>query len=104
MQLMPDGRNVTGCFTADFTLAEVGALRARQAIPFRGHARDGEFRWETVLIMLPILLSILVAGMVVVTTILALTATVPKRRIMVASIKAGMGCGRVMHKEGIVVL
>ncbi len=98
---MPAGRNVTGCFTADFTLAEVGALRARQAIPFRDHARGGEFRWE---MMLSILLSILVAGMVVVTTSLALTATVPKRRIMVASTKAGMGCGRVMHKEGIVVL
>lgn len=42
---MPDGRNVTGCFTSDFTLDEVRQLRAIQALPFRDHSHDGRFRY-----------------------------------------------------------
>ena len=45
MQVLPDGRNVTGCFTSDFTLAEVQQLHARQALAFRDHQHDGKYRW-----------------------------------------------------------
>ena len=45
VQVLPDGRNVTGCFTSDFTLAEVQQLRARQALAFRDHQHDGKYRW-----------------------------------------------------------
>ncbi len=38
-----DGRPVTGWFTEDFTLAELKTLRARERLPFRSHAYDGQF-------------------------------------------------------------
>jgi glycerophosphoryl diester phosphodiesterase len=38
-----DGERVTGWFVEDFTLAELRTLRARERIPTRSHARDGEF-------------------------------------------------------------
>ena len=45
MQVMPDGRNRTGCFTADFTLHELSKLRATQSLAFRDQYYDGKFRW-----------------------------------------------------------
>jgi glycerophosphoryl diester phosphodiesterase len=36
-----DGRQVTGWFTEDFTLAELRTLRAVERLPFRSHAYDG---------------------------------------------------------------
>jgi glycerophosphoryl diester phosphodiesterase len=38
-----DGRSVTGWFTEDFTLAELRTLRARERLPFRSRAYDGQF-------------------------------------------------------------
>ena len=38
-----DGDTVTGWFTEDFTLAELRTLRARERLPFRSHAWDGQF-------------------------------------------------------------
>ena len=38
-----DGVGVTGWFTEDFTLAEIRSLRARERLPFRSHAYDGQF-------------------------------------------------------------
>ena len=38
-----DGRSVTGWFTEDFTLAELKTLRARERLPSRSHAYDGQF-------------------------------------------------------------
>lgn len=37
-----DGERITGWFTEDFTLAELKTLRARERLPFRSHAHDGE--------------------------------------------------------------
>jgi glycerophosphoryl diester phosphodiesterase len=37
-----DGQQVTGWFTEDFTLAELRTLRAKERLPFRSHAHDGE--------------------------------------------------------------
>jgi glycerophosphoryl diester phosphodiesterase len=42
-----DGRSVTGWFTEDFTLAEIKMLRARERLPFRSHAYDGQFQIPT---------------------------------------------------------
>ncbi len=39
-----DGREVTGWFTEDLTFAEITTLRARERLPFRGHAEDGRFK------------------------------------------------------------
>jgi glycerophosphoryl diester phosphodiesterase len=38
-----DGRSVTGWFSEDFTLSEIRTLRARERLPFRSHAFDGQF-------------------------------------------------------------
>ncbi|NOT28526.1 MAG: glycerophosphodiester phosphodiesterase [Acidobacteria bacterium] len=38
-----DGREVTGWFTEDFTLAEIRSLRAQERLPFRPHEYDGRF-------------------------------------------------------------
>lgn len=38
-----DGQFVTGWFTEDFTLAEIRTLRARERLPARSHAYDGQF-------------------------------------------------------------
>jgi len=38
-----DGRSMTGWFTEDLTLAEIRTLRARERLPFRTHAYDGQF-------------------------------------------------------------
>lgn len=38
-----DGTAVTGWFTEDFTLAEIRTLKARERLPFRSHAFDGQF-------------------------------------------------------------
>lgn len=42
-----DGVAVTGWFTEDFTLAELQTLRARERLPFRSHAYDGQFALPT---------------------------------------------------------
>jgi glycerophosphoryl diester phosphodiesterase len=42
-----DGESVTGWFTEDFTLAELRTLRARERLPFRSHAFDGQFAIPT---------------------------------------------------------
>jgi glycerophosphoryl diester phosphodiesterase len=42
-----DGQTVSGWFTEDFTLAEVKTLRARERLPFRSHAYDGQFAIPT---------------------------------------------------------
>jgi glycerophosphoryl diester phosphodiesterase len=42
-----DGRQVTGWFTEDFTLAEIKTLRARERLPFRSHEYDGRFEIPT---------------------------------------------------------
>ena len=42
-----DGRSLTGWFTEDFTLAEIRTLRARERLPFRSHAYDGQFAIPT---------------------------------------------------------
>lgn len=38
-----DGDTITGWFTEDFTLAELRTLRAKERLPFRSHAYDGQF-------------------------------------------------------------
>jgi len=42
-----DGRSIAGWFTEDFTLAEIRTLRARERLPFRSHAYDGQFQIPT---------------------------------------------------------
>jgi len=42
-----DGQTVTGWFTEDFTVAEIKTLRARECLPFRSHAYDGQFQIPT---------------------------------------------------------
>jgi glycerophosphoryl diester phosphodiesterase len=42
-----DGREVTGWFTEDFTLAEIKTLRARERLPFRGQGFNGRFEVPT---------------------------------------------------------
>ena len=42
-----DGQSITGWFTEDFTLAEIKTLRARERLPFRSHAYDGQFQIPT---------------------------------------------------------
>jgi glycerophosphoryl diester phosphodiesterase len=42
-----DGQSLTGWFTEDFTLAEIKTLRARERLPFRSHAYDGQFQIPT---------------------------------------------------------
>ena len=37
-----DGENVSGWFTEDFSLAELKTLRAKERLPLRSHARDGQ--------------------------------------------------------------
>ncbi|HJU74135.1 MAG TPA: glycerophosphodiester phosphodiesterase [Gemmatimonadaceae bacterium] len=38
-----DGQSITGWFTEDFTLAELKTLRAKERLPIRSHAFDGQF-------------------------------------------------------------
>jgi glycerophosphoryl diester phosphodiesterase len=38
-----DGREVTGWFTEDFTLAEIKTLRAKERLPFRNQSFNGRF-------------------------------------------------------------
>jgi len=42
-----DGQAITGWFTEDFTLAEIKTMRARERLPFRSHAYDGQFQIPT---------------------------------------------------------
>ena len=42
-----DGLTITGWFSEDFTLAEIKTLRARERLPFRSHAYDGQFEIPT---------------------------------------------------------
>lgn len=42
-----DGREITGWFTEDFTLAELKTLRARERLAFRPHDNDGKFQVPT---------------------------------------------------------
>jgi glycerophosphoryl diester phosphodiesterase len=42
-----DGESTTGWFSEDFTLAEIKTLRARERLPFRSHAYDGQFQVPT---------------------------------------------------------
>ena len=42
-----DGREVTGWFSEDFTLAEIKTLRARERLPFRDRSFDGRFEVPT---------------------------------------------------------
>lgn len=42
-----DGDTITGWFTEDFTLAELKTLRARERLPQRSHAHDGQFEVPT---------------------------------------------------------
>jgi glycerophosphoryl diester phosphodiesterase len=42
-----DGQTITGWFSEDFTLAEINTLRARERLPFRSHAFDGQFKIPT---------------------------------------------------------
>lgn len=42
-----DGREVTGWFAEDFTLAEVKTLRAKQRLPFRDQSMNGQYRIPT---------------------------------------------------------
>jgi arylsulfatase A-like enzyme len=44
---MLDGVPVTGWFAEDFTLAEIKTLRAKERLPFRDHAYDGQFEIPT---------------------------------------------------------
>jgi len=41
------GKEVTGWFTEDFTLAEIKMLRAKERLPFRNQAYDGQFEIPT---------------------------------------------------------
>lgn len=38
-----DGTEISGWLTEDFTLAEIKTLRARERLPFRSKAHDGQF-------------------------------------------------------------
>lgn len=38
-----DGDTITGWFSEDFTIAEIRTLRAKERLPFRSHAYDGQF-------------------------------------------------------------
>ncbi len=38
-----DGASISGWFSEDFTLAELRTLRAKERLPFRDHAYDGQF-------------------------------------------------------------
>lgn len=42
-----DGKEVTGWFTEDFTLAEIKTLRAKERLPFRNHFYDEQFKIPT---------------------------------------------------------
>ena len=42
-----DGRDITGWFTEDLTLAELKTLRAKERLPFRSHEFDGRFEVPT---------------------------------------------------------
>lgn len=42
-----DGREITGWFTEDFTLAEIKTLRARERLPFRDSSWNGRFEVPT---------------------------------------------------------
>ena len=42
-----DGAQVSGWFSEDFTLAEIKTLRAKERLPFRSHAYDGQFEVPT---------------------------------------------------------
>jgi len=42
-----DGQAISGWFTEDFTLAEIKTLRAKERLPFRSHAYDGQFTIPT---------------------------------------------------------
>jgi len=42
-----DGQRITGWFSEDFTLAEIRTLRAKERLPFRSHAYDGQFALAT---------------------------------------------------------
>lgn len=42
-----DGDTLTGWFTEDFTLSELRTLRAKERLPFRSHAYDGQFKIPT---------------------------------------------------------
>jgi glycerophosphoryl diester phosphodiesterase len=42
-----DGQTLSGWFTEDFTLAEIKTLRARERLPYRSHAYDGQFAIAT---------------------------------------------------------
>jgi glycerophosphoryl diester phosphodiesterase len=42
-----DGDSITGWFTEDFTLAELRTLRAKERLPMRSHAYDGQFAIPT---------------------------------------------------------
>src|ERR1700690_1944483 len=42
-----DGMSITGWFSEDFTLAEIKTLRAKERLPFRSHAWDGQFEIPT---------------------------------------------------------
>jgi glycerophosphoryl diester phosphodiesterase len=42
-----DGREVTGWFTEDFTLAEIKTLRAKERLPFRNQNYNGRFEVPT---------------------------------------------------------
>ncbi len=44
---MIDGESVTGWFAEDFSLEELRTLRARERLPFRSHAYDGQFAVPT---------------------------------------------------------
>jgi glycerophosphoryl diester phosphodiesterase len=42
-----DGQSISGWFSEDLTLAEIKTLRARERLPFRSHAYDGQFQIPT---------------------------------------------------------
>jgi glycerophosphoryl diester phosphodiesterase len=42
-----DGREITGWFTEGFTLAEIKTLRAKERLPFRSQAYNGQFEVPT---------------------------------------------------------
>ncbi len=42
-----DGKEVTSWFTEDFTLSEIKTLRAKERLPFRSSAYNGQFEIPT---------------------------------------------------------
>lgn len=42
-----DGQYIEGWFSEDFTLSEIRSLRARERLPFRSQAQNGQFRVPT---------------------------------------------------------